>query len=273
MKKIALAFTGLILALVLLCAGCSPEKQAGQAGVVALHFRELMDEDNNLSLRVRELDGKKVSITGFMAMQSPLDGSFVYLTNMPLVVCPYCIPGTNTLLNAIPAIAPAGKPIKYTEQPVTVIGVLEIGEKKDFFGYTTPLRINVESIAVADAGKLSPSLKEYAMLASDGVIMEVLLLLDQLVTYTSYDLSELDPAMLYAVDLEKIDGLMGKVRGYGVPSYGGLIDILQGARELAVELNQLMESGRQEEMINFAAEGAFLWRAYFAWADEMATLD
>ncbi len=273
MKKTTFVFVfiiELILLLVLLSAGCSPGKQAG---VVVLHFRELVDEDNNLSLRVRELDGKRVSLTGFMAIQSPLDGSFVYLTNMPLVVCPYCIPGTNTPISAIPALASPGRPIKYTEQPVTVTGVLEVGEKTDLFGYTTPLRINVENIAVADAGKLSPSLKEYAMLASDGVVIEVLVLLDQLVAYTTHDLSRFDPAMLYAFDLEKIDGLIRKVRGYGVPSYGGLIDILQRARGLAVEVNQLIESQQQELMINFAEEGMFLWRAYFAWADEMAALD
>jgi hypothetical protein len=51
------------------------------------------------------------------------------------------------------------------------------------------------------------------MLVSDGVIMDVLLVLDQLITYTYYDLqknfqgtSQLDPNMIYAVDIEKIDG-------------------------------------------------------------------
>lgn len=126
-------------------------------------------------------------------MQSPLDGSFIYLTNAPLVSCPYCAPGTSTPIYAIPAIAPSDKPITYTEQPVNVIGVLEIKDKTDQFGYTTPFRINVESLSMADTTTMPQALKEYLMLASDGVTTDILLVLDQLIAYTCYDLSQLDP--------------------------------------------------------------------------------
>ncbi len=265
-KVLAIVLTVVML----LIAGCSqnePDK------IVTIQFGELMDQDYNVSKRVKELDGKKVYVTGFMAMQSPLDGSFIYLTNVPLVSCPYCIPGTSTPIYAIPAIAPAGKPITYTEQPVTIIGVLEVKDETDQFGYTTPFRINVESLSMADVSEMSQSLQEYAMLASDGVIMDVLLVLDQLIAYTCYELSELDSNMIYTVDIEKIDGLIKKVKGYGIPSFDPFVDILQKTKDLSIEVNQLIENDEKEMMIIYSDEGLFIWYAYYSWADEMAEIE
>jgi len=268
MKKILVLIC--LTVLILLLGGCSQDEAAKTVGI---RFNELMDEDYNISKRVEDLDGKKVSMTGFMAMQSPLDGSFIYLTNAPLVSCPYCIPGTSTPISTIPAIAPDGKPITYTEQPVTIIGVLEVEDKTDRFGYTTPFRINVESLSIADASILPQSIKEYSMLASDGVIMDVLILLDQLTTYTSYNPWKHDPSMIYPIDIEEIDRLSKKVKRYGVPSYNALVDILQRTKDLSIEVNKLIESDQKDQMINYAEEGIFIWYAYFAWADEMATLE
>jgi hypothetical protein len=42
-------------------------------------------------------DGNRVSIMGYMSTLSPVDGSFIYLMNMPYQSCPYCIPNTTTL--------------------------------------------------------------------------------------------------------------------------------------------------------------------------------
>lgn len=274
MKKVLVIVVTIVL---VLTAGCS-QKEPRKA--VTILFSELMDQNYNVSKRVKELDGKKVSMTGFMAMQSPLDGSFIYLTNAPLVSCPYCAPGTSTPIYAIPAIAAAGKPITYTEQPITIIGVLEVKDKTDQFGYTTPFRINVESLSMADAAQMSQSLKEYSMLVSDGVIMDVLLVLDQLITYTYYDLqknfqgtSQLDPNMIYAVDIEKIDGLIKKVKGYGLSSFDPLVDILQKTKDLSIEVNKLIENDEKEKMITYSEEGLFIWYAYFAWTDEMAAIE
>ncbi|MBS4024017.1 MAG: hypothetical protein KGZ79_16630 [Dethiobacter sp.] len=267
MKKVSVI---IIIIVLLLTTGCS-QKEPGKT--VTILFSELMDQDYNVSKRVTELDGKKISITGFMAMQSPLDGSFIYLTNVPLVSCPYCAPGTNTPIYTIPAIAPAGKPITYTEQPVTIIGSLEVKDKTDQFGYTTPFRITVESLSIADDAQMSQSLKEYSMLASDGVMTDVFLILGQLTAYTCYDLSQLDPNIIYTIDIEEIDRLIKKVKGYVVPSFDPLVDILQKTKELSVEVNRLIENDKKEKMIIYSEEGLFIWYAYFAWADEMAALE
>jgi len=265
--------TVLIIFLVVMLLPISGCKHKEPERIVFIQFGELMDQDYNVSSRIKELNGKEISMTGFMAMQSPLDGSFIYLTNAPLVSCPYCIPGTNTPIYAIPAIAPKGKPINYTEQPITVTGVLEVKDKTDEYGYMTPFRIIVDSLSIADASSMTQSLKEYMMLSSDGVVTDVLIILDQLIAYVCYDLSALNPDMIYTINSVKIDGLINKVKGYGVASYNPLIDILQRTRDLSIEVNHLIENDKTEEMINYSEEGSSIWYAYFAWANEMASLE
>ncbi len=272
-KVLAIGFIFILL----LIAGCSQEEtgkneSAMSDKIVNIQFGELMDQNYNISRRVQELDGKKVSMTGFMAMQSPLDGSFIYLTNAPLVSCPYCIPGTSTPIYAIPVIAAPDKPITYTEQPVTITGVLEVTDKTDQLGYTTPFRINVESLSIADAAQMPQPLQEYAMLASDGVTIDILLVLDQLVAYTCYDLSELNPGMVFVIDLEQIDKLTIKVKGYGFSSFDPLLYILQQTNDLAIKINKLIENNEKELMINYSEEGMSNLNAYFEWADEMAII-
>jgi hypothetical protein len=269
MRKL-LTIIGLTVVIMFMAAGCS-KGDPGQ--VYTMRFNELVDQDYNVSKQVQELDGKIVSMTGFMAMQSPLDGSFVYLTNAPMVSCPYCVPGTSTPIYTITAVASVGKPIIFTEQPVTVTGVLEVENKTDQFGYTTPFRIHVESLNVADAKAMPQSLKEYTMIASDGVTADVYLILDQLIAYTCYDLTQLDPNMIYSIDIEEVDRLIAKVKSYGLSSYDPLVTVLEKAKVLAVEVNNLIELDEKESLITYAEEGLSIWNAYFAWADEIASLD
>lgn len=241
--------------------------------IITIQFGELMDQDYNVSKRIKELDGKEVSMIGFMAMQSPLDGSFIYLTNAPLVSCPYCAPGTNTPIYTIPVMAPTGKPITYTEQPVTITGKLEVKDKTNEFGHTTPFRINAASIAMADTAQISQSLKEYTMLASDGVVMDILMVLDQVVAYACYELSHLNPDMIYTIDIQKIDELINKVQGYGISSFDTVVDVLQRTKDLAIVLNKLIENDEKEKMISYSEKGLSIWDAYFDWADKMATIE
>ncbi len=263
MKKILIILTAIIL---LLAAGC--EEEPGDTA--HLQFAELWGEEFSVSQRVQELDGQSVSMTGFMAMQSPLDGSFIYLTNAPMVSCPYCIPGTDTPVSAIPAMAQEGDSIDFTEEPVTISGKLEVEEKTDEFGYTTPFRIHVNELAVADKDKMPQSLQEYAMLTADGVGMELLGIMNEMQAYTAEEIPEEE---MEPLGIGEIETLINQVEGYGVDSFEPLLEIMEDAKELAKEFNELMDEGEEEKLSAYREDVIALWDEYFEWSNEMARMD
>ena len=48
---------------------------------------------------LKTLDGTLVTISGYMATSSPVDGSFMFLMNLPYQSCPFCVPNTSQLSN------------------------------------------------------------------------------------------------------------------------------------------------------------------------------
>ena len=54
---------------------------------------------------LKELDGKEVSIIGYMAKSSPPTGQYMYLMNLPYQTCPFC--GQDTVVEVV-----YGKPDK-----------------------------------------------------------------------------------------------------------------------------------------------------------------
>ncbi len=254
-------------------AGCSSEK----GPYVQIRFGEFWDSEFNVSNRIKSLDDERVSITGFIAMQSPLDGSFIYLTNAPLVTCPYCIPGTNTPVSAIPAIARPWRPIKYTEQPVTITGILEVKEKTDDFGYTTPFRIKIESIAMTDMSVMPQSLKDYNMLSSEGLIDEVTAVIIQAYIITiDRDQSETftdDAVIIEKIDIERINALESSIKGYSLSSFDPLINILEDLKEASLILNAHIDNDETEKLTDYNEDVYFLWERYFDWSNIMAAIE
>ena len=50
---------------------------------------------------MQKLDGKQVNIIGYMSTLSPINGSFMYLMNLPYQSCPFCVPNTTQLSNTM----------------------------------------------------------------------------------------------------------------------------------------------------------------------------
>ena len=71
--------------------------------------------DNTLSFSqansveaMQKLDGKQVNIIGYMSTLSPINGSFMYLMNLPYQSCPFCVPNTTQLSNTMAVYAKTG---------------------------------------------------------------------------------------------------------------------------------------------------------------------
>ena len=128
----------------------------------------------NVSTMLKNLDGKKVTIKGYPAVQSPLDESFVYLNNQPYVTCPFCTIGDVTKLEVIPIYMANKSKIKYTENSLTVYGKLEVAAKVDSEGYTTQFRIYADKIVETEDTNANKAVNTYySLLTQAGMIYDI----------------------------------------------------------------------------------------------------
>lgn len=96
------------------------------AGAVKLNF--------NAAGSYEYLDGirdKKVALKGFMLSSSPVDGSFIFLTNMPYQTCPFCMMNTSQLSNCFEVYPKVKDKFSFTENAVIIVGTLKVADVKD----------------------------------------------------------------------------------------------------------------------------------------------
>ncbi|MBQ3486286.1 MAG: hypothetical protein IJA77_12380, partial [Clostridia bacterium] len=90
MKTIALLLL-LTMAAFVMC-GCEKSPEAP----IKLSFKAASGYDY-----LKSINGKTVTISGYMATSSPVDGSFMFLMNLPYQSCPFCVPNTSQLSNTM----------------------------------------------------------------------------------------------------------------------------------------------------------------------------
>ena len=122
---------------------------------------------------LKTLDGKKVSIIGYMSSLSPVSGSFMYLMNMPYQSCPFCIPNTTQLSNTMAVYAKKNSSFKYTDRAILVTGTLKFGNYVDDYGYVYNYRIENATYSEVDTSDMSDELRLWQSLASTGVLQDI----------------------------------------------------------------------------------------------------
>ena len=122
---------------------------------------------------MEKLDGKQVSIIGYMSTLSPVSGKFMYLMNLPYQSCPFCIPNTTQLSNTMAVYAKDSDEFEFTDRAIQVTGILEFGEYTDEFGYEYSYRIKDATYSVLDTENMSAELKLWQQLASTNVVSEI----------------------------------------------------------------------------------------------------
>lgn len=259
MKKCLLL--ALILSLVAAAlAGCG----GGAAEAAKLSFAESASLDT-----LTKLDGKSVTLTGYMATLSPLSGDYIYLMNLPYQSCPFCVPNTQQLANTMAVYAAKGSTFDYTDRPVQITGRLELGDFTDEYGYTYNYRIVDAKYETVDLSQVSSDYALYQSLAEDGVIADVNAMFDYLMfvcQWTEYQGAYTDESgnrityFLYPGDAQNtleddgpygyakqasadyFPGLIGRVQAVGGDDVKELTDIISDAQALEArareELNQ-----------------------------------
>ena len=122
---------------------------------------------------MQKLDGKQVNIIGYMSTLSPINGSFMYLMNLPYQSCPFCVPNTTQLSNTMAVYAKNGDSFEFTDRAIKVTGTLEFGDYTDEYGYEYGYRIKDATYTEVDTSEMSDKMKLWQQLASTNVISDV----------------------------------------------------------------------------------------------------
>ena len=220
---------------------------------------------------ITALDGKAVTLTGYMATLSPLSGEYIYLMNLPYQSCPFCVPNTQQLANTMAVYAARGSTFAYTDRPVRITGRMELGDFTDEYGYTYNYRIVDARYETVDLSGLSAEYAMYQSLAEDGVIADVNAMFDYLLfvcQWTEYQGGYTDENgqqisyFLYPGDAENaladdsgygyaaeaaedyFPGLIARVRAVGGDSLSELVEILSDAQALEQTARQALADKR-----------------------------
>ena len=253
MKKFA-ALIALLVCIALLATGCGG-KEASSAEVTKLSFADSASLDT-----LKALDGKPVTITGYMATLSPLSGEYIYLMNMPYQSCPFCVPNTNQLSNTMAVYAASGSKFEFTDRPVQISGTMRVQDKVDDYGYSYNYYIDDASYAAVDLSSVSQEYALYQSLAEDGVIADVNAMFDYLMfvcqwtEYTSGYTDENGQEITYylypgdVTDILESDGLYGYATQSSPDYFPGLISRVNAVSSTGLtELTDIISSAQAVE--------------------------
>ncbi len=132
---------------------------------------------------LKALDGKRVTISGYMATSSPVDGSFMFLMNLPYQSCPFCVPNTSQLSNTMEIYPKSGDKFSYTTQAIKIVGTLKVAENEnkpftDKYGYEFNYKIVDATYTVISAEDLSEDMALWQEIASTDVVNDIYAMYD-----------------------------------------------------------------------------------------------
>ena len=175
MKTKLVKIISFVLTSILIClsvCGCSSaDNDASNA--TKLSFKSAAKYDY-----LKTLDGEKVTISGYMATASPVDGSFMFLMNLPYQSCPFCVPNTSELSNTMEIYPKSGESFAYTAQAIKVVGTLEVAEDiskpfTDMYGYEFNFKIVDATYTVIKADELSEDMALWQQIASADIVSDI----------------------------------------------------------------------------------------------------
>lgn len=236
--------------------------QVKDDGITVLKFK-----NTNSNEYIKTLDGKQVSITGYLSTLSPLNGQFAYLMNMPYQNCPFCVPGTSEITNTLAIFAGNKSKIQFTDQPVTVIGTLEVGDFTDDFGYQYGVRLNNVTVNKADVDALSETAKKYNVLAENGVIWDIynsIMAADMSAFYTYYDLAEPGKVIM--------DGVIGTKNNLGLYNakgdYNTLVSVMDELVTLCENINTDVDNKDYSKFTSYQTQLQNIYYNFAMWMNE-----
>lgn len=274
-KKNFLKILSLLLALTLLSlsfAGCGGDDvDSNGENVTKLSFKAASGYDY-----LKTLDGTQVTISGYMATSSPVDGSFLFLMNLPYQSCPFCVPNTSQLSNTMEVYPKEGDSFAYTSQAIQVVGTLAVSETEDepftdMYGYEFCCKIVDATYTVIQAEDLSEDMALWQQIADADLVSEVYKMYDYVNflcawdtyyvnNYTDENGETVPGYYLYPSDAERylyndgaqynygyqegyFDAIVAKIEAVDPEAFADLVANVRKAEALAGKALEELESG------------------------------
>ncbi len=220
---------------------------------------------------LKTLDGKPVTINGYLATSSPADGSFIFLMNLPYQSCPFCVPNTSQLSNTMKVYPAKGEKFSYTTSAVKVYGRLEVAPDPgkpftDRYGYTFSFRI-VDATYTILKEEIGADMVLWQKIAATDVISEIHRMYDYVnftVAWHTYAFDNYTDAkaMLeneksqfhYGYAAGYFDGIVKKIESVDPTAFTDLVANVRKAEALAAKGIAELEAG------NYTSEYKYLDR-------------
>lgn len=173
MKRKILAFLIALFSLSCCSANDDPGEIKNDDTITKLSFKSASSYDYLLSL-----NNTTVQINGYMATSSPVDGSFIFLMNLPYQSCPFCKPNTSQLSNTMEAYPKKNEKFSYTTSAIKVVGTLVVSTNPDEpfvdqYGYEFNFKLVDAEYYILKDSDLSAELALWQKVASSGLITDL----------------------------------------------------------------------------------------------------
>ena len=170
---LTLLFAIFIIATAMVFPSACAQKPKEKGNATKLSFKSAAEYDY-----LKTLDGKSVTINGYMATSSPVDGSFIFLMNLPYQSCPFCVPNTSQLSNTMEVYPKKGKKFDYTTQAIKIIGTLDVADQEDEpftdkYGYEFNYKIVNATYTILKSEEMSADLALWQKIAESDIISEI----------------------------------------------------------------------------------------------------
>lgn len=281
-RKILKAAALLMLLALLLSALAGCGKDGGDSSVTKLSFKAASGYDY-----LKTLDGTTISISGYMATSSPVDGSFMFLMNLPYQSCPFCVPNTSQLSNTMEVYPKKGETFAYTSQAINIVGTLEVAENEeepftDMYGYEFNYKIVDAAYTIIQADELSEDMALWQQIASTDVVNDIYKMYDYvnfLCAWNTYVVNSstdengntVPGYYLYPSDAERFlytdgaqfnygtkegyfDGIVAKIESVDKEAFSDLVANIRKAEALAEKALNELESGNYTSEYKYVEE-------------------
>ena len=130
----------------------APFGRAGaQSAAARLNFNELYGKVTvrgaEYSSKIKALNGRKVTMSGYMAPPLKPKLDFFVLTRQPMSTCPFCTTAADWPADIVLVIMPPGQELEPSVRGLNVTGRLEIGVKRDDeTGFVSLVRLYAERV-------------------------------------------------------------------------------------------------------------------------------
>ena len=268
-KMILLLLTAVMLFSLAACGAEEPGTKDGE--ITKLSFKAASGYEY-----LKTLDGKPVTISGYMATSSPVDGSFLFLMNLPYQNCPFCVPNTSQLSNTMEVYPKEGESFSYTAQAIKIEGTLAVSESEDkpftdTYGYEFCCKIVDASYTIIKAEELSADMALWQKIAESDVVNDIYKMYDYVNflcswptyyvnNFTDENGNEVKGYYLYAADAENFlyrdgaqynygyqegyfDSIIAKIEAVDPSAFADLVANIRKAEALAQEALAELENG------------------------------